>query len=407
MNDHSQPEPEFTHSSTCDVESPSHASGMFSNSQHFTVTGGTFTNITKNYAAAPSLPPDLRMIPLGDIDLQQQIRVDNYTGVAYFQRQRACVRRVHSAKAIIAGRKSKVTVAIYQGNDAEQEWRDDVAKHMSLRHPNIVQICGAASSNGLHATLFNDDLIPLRAFLDGFHNSPVLTVYIYACCNSDFSVRNSTLSSESLILCQAAYRYIISEFQQTLNLEERTNWIRRSTGRLCTELVKGPHELWLPFAEPELPGLSVKHALCAGTQTITTFIDSLTLEQYYHICYWNLKQDRHIALSASTTMTLGAVFHCPSDPLEDSVEITFLPSAEVLRIGGWRTSEHRTGEVMPNGWTRPGMYSTTLCPFSFTSPVASSGDAWLSQANHIFRRLNILSNFEDYGTAATHSLYLG
>ena len=34
-----------------------HASGMFSNSQQFTVTGKTFTNITNhNYTAAPSLP---------------------------------------------------------------------------------------------------------------------------------------------------------------------------------------------------------------------------------------------------------------------------------------------------------------------------------------------------------------
>ncbi|KAF7377083.1 hypothetical protein MSAN_00126900 [Mycena sanguinolenta] len=202
MDDHSQPEPECTHSSTCDVESPSHASGMFSHSQHFTVMGGTFTNVT-NYTAAPSLPSDFRMIPMGDIDLRREIRVNKHTGsVACFQRYHVCVRRVHSAKARIDGRTKKVTVAMYQGNNVEEEWRQDIAKHMSLRHPNIVQICGAASSNGIHATLFNDDLIPLRDFLDGYRNSPVLTVYIYACCNSDFS---------------AAYSYVNSEFQPTLN----------------------------------------------------------------------------------------------------------------------------------------------------------------------------------------------
>ncbi|KAF7377002.1 hypothetical protein MSAN_00118100 [Mycena sanguinolenta] len=175
MNDESHPNPEFTHSATCDPGSTPHASGMFSHSQQFTVMGGTFTNITKNYTAAPSLPSDFPMIPMGDIDLRHQIRVDERSGIINYQpRGRACVRRVHSAKAIVAGRKLRATVAMYEGNGAEEEWRQDIAKYMSLRrvecifalficlltrttrHPNIVQICGAASSNGIHATLFND-----------------------------------------------------------------------------------------------------------------------------------------------------------------------------------------------------------------------------------------------------------
>ncbi|KAJ6462838.1 hypothetical protein C8R45DRAFT_1107910 [Mycena sanguinolenta] len=117
MDDQPRPEPEFTHSTTREPES---ASGMFSDSRQFSVTGGTFTNITKNYAA-PSLPADFRMIPMGDIDLRREIRVNERMGcVAYSERQRACVRRMHSAKAIIAGRKSRVTVALYQGDGAEE-----------------------------------------------------------------------------------------------------------------------------------------------------------------------------------------------------------------------------------------------------------------------------------------------
>ncbi|KAF7378379.1 hypothetical protein MSAN_00264200 [Mycena sanguinolenta] len=219
MDDQPKPNPEFTHSSTCESESSSHASGMFSDSQQFTVTGGTFSNVTNhNYTATPGLSSDFRMIPMGDIDLRRVIRVGEPTGVAYSQQSRACIRWMHSAKARIDRRTKRVTVALYQGNDAEEEWRQDIAKHMSLRqvlstfslpicflthatsHPNIVQICCVASSNGIHATVFNDDLIPLRDFLDGYRNSPVLTVYIYACCNSDFS---------------AAYRYMTSEFQWT------------------------------------------------------------------------------------------------------------------------------------------------------------------------------------------------
>ncbi|KAF7340626.1 hypothetical protein MSAN_02134500 [Mycena sanguinolenta] len=275
MDDHSHPEPEFTHSSTYDPEFPSHGSGMFSQSQQFTVMGGTFSNITNNNYTTHSLPSDFRMIPMGDIDLRYPIRVDERTGVAYSRPpERACARRLYSAK--VDGRNSTLTVAVYQGNGAEEEWRREIAKYMSLRHPNIIQMCGAASSGAIHALLFNDgDLIPLQQVLGGCRDCPVLTVYIYACCDSDFSV---------------VHRYMNFEFQRTFHAENWTHWIRRSTGRLCTELVKASHdELWLAYAEPELPGLSGTHALLAGAEIITTFIDSLTWKSTtaHAICIWD------------------------------------------------------------------------------------------------------------------------
>ncbi|KAJ6462850.1 hypothetical protein C8R45DRAFT_523986 [Mycena sanguinolenta] len=381
MDDQPHPNAEFTNSSTSEPESTSHASGMFSDSRQFTVTGGTFTNITKNYAAAPSLPPDLRMIPLGDIDLRREIRVDEYTGIAYSQQQRTFVRRVHSAKAIIAGRKSRVTVAVYQGNNGEEEWRQDIAKHMSLRHPNIVQICGAASSNGIHATLFNDDLIPLREVLDSRRDSHFSTVYIYACCNQDFT--------EALNYIHHAFRLSFSSGY--------TRWIRRSTGRLCTELTLTHDGLSIYLNSPEIPGPSRLHSVSTlSTEAITTFIDSLTLEQYHYICFWNLRQYRHFDLSASTTVNPGAVFHCSSDPLEDSVEIAFMPSAEAPSLGDWTISGEATGDVMPNGWTRlqsGDVFDNTL---SISFSVYPDRKAWLSQANHIFHHLHIMSNLEDY-----------
>ncbi|KAF7377031.1 hypothetical protein MSAN_00121200 [Mycena sanguinolenta] len=122
MHDHSHPEPEFTHSSTCEPESLSHASGMFSDSLQFTVTGKTFTNITNitnhNYAVALGLPSDFRMIPLVDIDLWHEIRLTNSTVGVDHRRKQARVRRLYSTK--VEGRKSTLTVAIYQGDDAEQ-----------------------------------------------------------------------------------------------------------------------------------------------------------------------------------------------------------------------------------------------------------------------------------------------
>ncbi|KAJ6462939.1 hypothetical protein C8R45DRAFT_524773 [Mycena sanguinolenta] len=326
---------EFNHSTICDPESTPNASGIFSNSQKFTVMGGTFTNFTNHYAA-PSLPADFRMIPMGDIDLRREIRLEKYTDVAYSQLQRACVRRIHSAKAKIDGRKSRVTVAMYQGYGAEEEWRKDIAKYMSLRHPNIVQICCAASSNGIYATLFYDALIPVQEILDRYRDSHFATVYIYAHCNQDFS---------------EAFNYLYSAFQRALCSWNCTSWIRHSTGRLCTELTPSSDNLQLDWVSAEFAGLFGISSLGAGAKTIMVFIDSLTLEQYHRICDLNLRQYRHFDLSASTTTNLGAVSRCSSDQPKDSIEIAFLPTAKAPRLNNW-TSEQGTAEVMPDGWTR-------------------------------------------------------
>ncbi|KAJ7876182.1 hypothetical protein B0H14DRAFT_2568448 [Mycena olivaceomarginata] len=92
---------------------------MFSDSQGFTVNGGTFTNITHHHAA--SVPS------IGDIDLWHEIRVDGDTGIV----ERAAVRRVYSAQ--VEGRKSKFMVAIYQGDGAKEEWRRNIAKYTAIR----------------------------------------------------------------------------------------------------------------------------------------------------------------------------------------------------------------------------------------------------------------------------------
>ncbi|KAJ6462883.1 hypothetical protein C8R45DRAFT_1177713 [Mycena sanguinolenta] len=356
-----------------------HASGMFSDSRQFTVTGGTFTNITKNYAA-PSLPSDFRMIPMGDIDLRRQIRVNEHTGVAYSHWQRACVRRMHSAKARIDGQKTRVTVAMYQGDGAEEEWQQDIAKHMSLRHPNIVQICGAASSNGIHAMLFNDGMagvqsIPISYRFGKFWIAievPTFRWYMF------MRVAYVTFLPPVLDLTchknqdfKEAFKYLYSAFQRAFFSPQC---------RLCTELTSASDYLWLDEHPAESPALSGIYSLTADTETITKFIDLLTLEQYHRICAWNLGQLRHFDLSASTTVNIGTVFHYSSDRLENSAQIAFLPSAQANWPGGnWTISGRGTREVMPNGWTRITKWST-----------------WLSQANHIFRRLHIMSNFEDY-----------
>ncbi|KAJ7168866.1 hypothetical protein C8R46DRAFT_241229 [Mycena filopes] len=108
-----------------------HGGGIFPNAHHFTVAGGTFTNTTNNYMAPPTVPADFRMIPWGDIDLQRELLVNKASGAIGYQHERNCVRRVYSAK--VDGRTSDMTVAVYQGDGAGEDWRQDVETYTSMR----------------------------------------------------------------------------------------------------------------------------------------------------------------------------------------------------------------------------------------------------------------------------------
>ncbi|KAJ7708012.1 hypothetical protein B0H16DRAFT_663801 [Mycena metata] len=92
--------------------------GIFAGSQHFVVTGGTFNNSTNNYVTPPAALPDFRMISMGDIDLQKELMVNKESSAIGRRRERNCVRRVYSGK--IDGRKSNLTVGVYQGHGAEE-----------------------------------------------------------------------------------------------------------------------------------------------------------------------------------------------------------------------------------------------------------------------------------------------
>ncbi|KAJ7301184.1 hypothetical protein DFH08DRAFT_119461 [Mycena albidolilacea] len=200
------------------IENPGFASsGVFSGSHHFTVAGGTFTNTTtNNYHTPRTVLSDYRRIPMGDIDLQREIRLDRNLGVV------STHRRYHSAK--IDRGTSSVTVAMYQGEKAKEDWRRDVAKYMAVRHPNIVQLWGTASSGNTYATIFHDDLIPFSDFLRLYQHSHFATVYIHAYADAEF---------------RAAQGYFRSIFSRYLQRSSCTPFIRCSSGQFCVDLVRG------------------------------------------------------------------------------------------------------------------------------------------------------------------------
>ncbi|KAJ7063826.1 hypothetical protein C8F01DRAFT_1129451 [Mycena amicta] len=117
---------------------PAQYSGsFFHSSNQVSVTGGMFTSaqsVTNHFHHGPSVgvpQADFRKIPLGDIDLQRELRVDDQSVSVYRRREHGCVHRVYSAQ--VEGRKAGMTVAIFQGNNAEEQWSRTVLEHSSLR----------------------------------------------------------------------------------------------------------------------------------------------------------------------------------------------------------------------------------------------------------------------------------
>ncbi|KAJ7627505.1 hypothetical protein B0H17DRAFT_1110446, partial [Mycena rosella] len=79
--------------------------------------------------------------------------------------------------ARIHGSESTMTVAIYEGNKAEENWREAISQHSNLRHPNIIQLFGIARTSKIHAAIFHDELIPAQQMAEKYDVSPICTVY--------------------------------------------------------------------------------------------------------------------------------------------------------------------------------------------------------------------------------------
>ncbi|KAF7348625.1 hypothetical protein MVEN_01380500 [Mycena venus] len=139
---------------------------FFPGAHRFVITGGQFiSNAIEQPAPAPS---DFRRIPLGDLDLRNEIRLDG-SGVVHLQTVRVCARLVYTAR-----------IEVFRGANAEKNWKREIAKYSGIRHPNFVQLYGTVDSGGLYAMIFHDELVPLREYVEEYQNSVISTVYLYA-----------------------------------------------------------------------------------------------------------------------------------------------------------------------------------------------------------------------------------
>ncbi|KAJ7676940.1 hypothetical protein DFH06DRAFT_1317540 [Mycena polygramma] len=341
---------------------------FFAGSQGFTIHNSTLNNIT--YLTTPRVASDIHTITMGDIDLRRQLLVDldgwevsDATGIVRRERRRGCVRRVYSAR--IGDRKADMTVVVFEGGTAEQELRQGVAIYSGLRqahspHPNILQIYGVASSGGIHSAVFHGDLMRQPNFARLYEHSPVLKVYIKASTTEQLN---------------RADDYLASHGHQRLSYGDYRVWIRPSTGLVSVEIdVFDPWEgtpWWcidgMTIQNPNIP-FSVPHREVMAINCLPLQIDSHTFE--LELCNF----------------------------LEDCVELAAVQRLSLDRYG-WYGCLDEGQVVMPNSWARLSTHSLMSAYRSFYLEfrcLDRDVSNWLSQANHIFKRLQITSNFRDY-----------
>ncbi|KAF7374283.1 MFS general substrate transporter [Mycena sanguinolenta] len=370
------------------------ASDFFPNAQHFVINGGKFTsNITHMRPKDGTASSSFRRIPLGDVNLLSEIQVHSVSDTVARQFERGSVtrllirplsRRTYSAR--VKGRKSDMTVAVYQGHNAEEEWRRDVDKYSGVRHPKFLQVYGVTGSSSLYATVFHDDLVSLQEIYWLCRRSSLATAYLDAYFG--------------LELCDAE-AYIHSISGTFLHHGSYTLWMRRSSGRLCVDL--SPNTFERPLLPAVLPG-EVPHIPIPPLprDQDAAIIEGLTLRQHLEI----IDHCHRISLWSSdfllvvSQVKLGALLYISSD-FEHPVKIASPPACQ-FEDSGWKLRFRGSFSpakpmCMKNGWTRFN-YSSVKTTGMATREIQSPHVAidWLSQANYILSGLGIISDFEHY-----------
>ncbi|KAK7035615.1 hypothetical protein R3P38DRAFT_3263136 [Favolaschia claudopus] len=120
-------------------------------------------------------------ISLCDIYLQRQVYMDDPQRCS--RRRRNAVRKYYTAE--VKDRKD-MTLVVYEGQDAEEEFKEDVARSMKFRHPSFLQLYGIVHSGNIYASIFYDVLIPWRDIERIYQPFLVMFCYIYASASNEF-----------------------------------------------------------------------------------------------------------------------------------------------------------------------------------------------------------------------------
>ncbi|KAJ7818992.1 hypothetical protein B0H14DRAFT_3147653 [Mycena olivaceomarginata] len=356
-------EPEFTVvSTTNNAGSAPYSGAFFPGAAGFTIGGGDFTsNITNHvYNPPPEQPAAFQTILLGDIKLLKEIHMNDESGLVGRQSRRTSARRMYYSAKVVGGEPGPMTIAMYQGDDIEEEWRQHITKYESIRHPKIMQLYGLMSTKGLRGVVFHDEMIPWDQFHSRFNHSAILNAYIYGYCS--------------------------------LELRDYSIWIRPATGELCVNLVSYNGAL-VGFPEVvEVPRM--ENVLLDDPHAESAIISAFNEVDYYN-ALGRLPGLMAVSVSIEILMPLGTIFRLDSP--RKATRIT-----DPLGIDGANLDivhlKH-DGEVLPSSWIRFNSNRAqypNLTILALPRPLFENNSFWMAQANHIFAQLETTSNFKDY-----------
>ncbi|KAF7353115.1 hypothetical protein MSAN_01498800 [Mycena sanguinolenta] len=320
-------------------------------------------------------PSDFRTIRRGDLKLLKEVRLSTESGVVSRQSREVDVRRaVYHAE--IRGDPGIVTVAMYQGDGAEEEWRKHVATYKSMWHPNIMQLYGLVSTKELYAMVFHDELIPYAQFRRRFEHSPILRTYIIGYCRTEW---------------QEATNYIGNVIGSSM---ETSVWIRPSTGQLCLDLAQGG-----PETSSDLYGLIVdilrlENVSLDAPDSENIIISSLSEDQYHELCSWP-PIIQYPQFQVSTEHVIGPGIFRRNSQHGSCVRITEpLQMLYQLELH-WNNYGNAPDELLPNLYDS---HRTNTLPLELRLPFWEHGitKAWLAQASRIFAELEEGAHVEDY-----------
>ncbi|KAF7364453.1 hypothetical protein MSAN_01106400 [Mycena sanguinolenta] len=333
---------------------------------HYEINGEHI--VVNTFKGSEPTPSDFLRIPLGNLDLRSEIRVDAASGAVWRHREQkgTSVRRMYSARVV--GHSEPMTVALYQGHNAEEEWKRDLTRYSGLRHPHILQIYASASSSGMHAVVFHDDLIPYRQFVDSFRHSVILKACIIWYAAADW---NSA--------------YIYGTHNMPIQEQFFTNWIRRSTGRLCMEFHTEFHSAteYFPGPRERPPPQSILSLQDPNQESL--IISSLGYPEWHSLCESYLYQYRSNYVSVRAEVTLGSIIHWPSGSrIEHAIEIASATEVQ-NEWSGWHRAMEEDDSAIRDVFGKALYLDKRI-----------SAAPWLAQANYIFSQLKINLNHEDF-----------
>ncbi|KAK7027696.1 hypothetical protein R3P38DRAFT_2526691 [Favolaschia claudopus] len=318
------------------------------------------------------IPPGPPQFSICDINLQREV-YSNDLRVCFRRNHflpRDVVRRYHTAKV---KDQKEMTVVVYEGQDAKEELKRDVAKYMKFRHPSFFQLYGTVHSGNIYATIFYDVLIPWRDIERIYQQSPIVFCYIYA---------------------YAASAYFRRRFGSGLYSRNITVFLRPSTGRLCIDL-EGLDMATLYFTMAA--NIDPMSLLSIDTQIV---VDALTIEQYHKICYRQFRNVTHTQFPLTATAHLGAVYHTTGhydlgNPVATAPTLDIDDCLNPSRA--WYLDEVDP-HITESGWNRfavSELIGRGKIEF-YTWVELRNSDLWLSQANHILGCPGVSPDTDNY-----------